>query len=282
MPIEPTMTIELGEDYAFLREPVRRICEKFPGEYWRKLDAKAEYPHEFVDALTEHEVLAALIPEQYGGSGLPLRAASVILETIHSSGCNAAACHAQMYTMGTVLRHGSDEQKNEYLPKIATGELRLQAFAVTEPATGSDTTQLKTRAVRDGDEYVINGQKLWTSECCNPISCCCSRAPLPPTRSPNDRRACRPFSSICERPKATASRSSCRRRRRFSGLRPSPASRPSDSPSSSTMICGAWALWVGAHRSRVTPPETPSRAPPPVDGSLRSSTGSATRAASSS
>ena len=163
MSADSTLTIELGEDYPYLREPVRRICERFPGEYWRKLDADSEYPHEFVDALTEHEYLAALIPEEYGGSGLPLRAASVILETIHSSGCNAAACHAQMYTMGTLLRHGSDKQKSTYLPKIATGELRLQAFGVTEPATGSDTTQLKTRAERDGDEYVVNGQKVWTS-----------------------------------------------------------------------------------------------------------------------
>jgi alkylation response protein AidB-like acyl-CoA dehydrogenase len=157
------LTIELGEDYPFLREPVRRICERFPGEYWRELDAKAEYPHDFVDALTEHEYLAALIPEEYGGSGLPLRAACVILETIHSNGCSASACHAQMYTMGTLLRHGSEEQKRAYLPKIATGQLRLQAFAVTEPATGSDTTQLSTHAARDGDEYVINGQKVWTS-----------------------------------------------------------------------------------------------------------------------
>ena len=146
-----------------LREPVRRICDRFPGEYWQKLDAAKEYPHAFVDALTEHEYLAALIPEEYGGAGLPLRAAAVILETIHASGCNAAACHAQMYTMGTLLRHGSEAQKSAYLPKIASGELRLQAFGVTEPTTGSDTTQLKTRAVRDGDSYVVNGQKIWTS-----------------------------------------------------------------------------------------------------------------------
>jgi acyl-CoA dehydrogenase len=157
------LTLELGNDWPMLREPVRRICERFPGEYWRKLDEGKEYPHAFVDALTEHEYLAALIPEEYGGSGLPLRAASVILETIHASGCNASACHAQMYTMGTLLRHGSESQKREYLPKIATGELRLQAFGVTEPTTGSDTTQLKTRAVRDGDGYVVNGQKIWTS-----------------------------------------------------------------------------------------------------------------------
>ena len=157
------LRIDLGEDYPFLRDPVRRICDKFPGEYWRKLDEAKEYPHDFVDALTEHEYLAALIPEEFGGAGLPLRAASVILETIHRSGCNAAACHAQMYTMGTLLRHGSDEQKQKYLPQIASGKLRLQAFGVSEPASGSDTTQLKTRAVRDGDSYIINGQKLWTS-----------------------------------------------------------------------------------------------------------------------
>ncbi len=156
-------TILVGEDYAFLREPVRRICQQFPGEYWRKLDKEAEYPSEFVKALTEHEYLGALIPEEYGGAGLPLRAGVVILETIHESGCNAAACHAQMYTMGTLLRHGSEEQKREYLPKIASGELRLQAFGVTEPTSGSDTLKLKTTAVRDGDHYVVNGQKIWTS-----------------------------------------------------------------------------------------------------------------------
>ncbi len=157
------LRVSIENDYAFLRDPVRRICEQFPGEYWRRLDAAAEYPTEFVQALTEHEYLGCLIPERYGGAGLPLRAASVVLETIHASGCNAAACHAQMYTMGTVLRHGSDEQKQRYLPGIASGELRLQAFGVSEPATGSDTTQLRTTAVRDGDSYVVNGQKIWTS-----------------------------------------------------------------------------------------------------------------------
>ncbi|HVS65851.1 MAG TPA: acyl-CoA dehydrogenase family protein [Thermoanaerobaculia bacterium] len=146
-----------------LREPVRRICERFPGEYWRRLDEDREYPTEFVQALTDHEVLAALIPEEYGGSGLPLRAACVILETIHASGCNAAACHAQMYTMGTLLRHGSAEQKERWLPEIAAGRLRLQAFGVSEPATGSDTTKLRTMATRRGDRYVVNGQKIWTS-----------------------------------------------------------------------------------------------------------------------
>ena len=159
------MAVELiiDEDYADIRTQVARICEGFPGAYWQELDEKAEYPHSFVDALTQSGYLGALIPEAYGGAGLPLRAASVILETIHANGCSAAACHAQMYTMGTVLRYGSEEQKSRYLPKIATGELRLQAFGVTEPTTGSDTTQLKTRADKDGDEYVVNGQKVWTS-----------------------------------------------------------------------------------------------------------------------
>ena len=159
------MAVELiiDEDYADIRTQVARICEGFPGAYWQELDEKAEYPHSFVDALTQSGYLGALIPDAYGGAGLPLRAASVILETIHANGCSAAACHAQMYTMGTVLRYGSEEQKSRYLPKIATGELRLQAFGVTEPTTGSDTTQLKTRADKDGDEYVVNGQKVWTS-----------------------------------------------------------------------------------------------------------------------
>ena len=158
-----TVNLALGTDYPDLRDAVRRVCEKFPGEYWRELDAGSEYPTEFVGAMTEYGFLAALIPEQYGGSGLPIRAATVILETVHEFGCSAAACHAQMYTMGTVLRHGSEEQKQKYLPEIASGELRLQAFGVTEPDTGSDTTQLKTRAEKQGDHYVINGRKIWTS-----------------------------------------------------------------------------------------------------------------------
>ena len=141
-----------------------RICEQFPNEYWVKLDHEAAYPTEFVKALTEAGYLGALIPEEYGGSGLPISAACAVLETIHDSPCNAAACHAQMYTMGTVLRHGSEAQKQKYLPGIASGELRLQAFGVTEPTTGSDTTQLKTRADKKGnDRYVVNGQKVWTS-----------------------------------------------------------------------------------------------------------------------
>ena len=163
--IDDTVTLALGEDYPELRESVRKICERYPGAYWRKLENEQAYPTEFVDELTKGGFLASLIPEEYGGSGLPLRAAAVILEEINGSGCNAGACHAQMYIMGTVLRHGSDEQKRQYLPKIATGELRLQAFGVTEPTTGSDTTKLKTRALRggNGDHYIVNGQKVWTS-----------------------------------------------------------------------------------------------------------------------
>jgi len=156
-------TIALGEDHAEIRQAIRQICAGFPGQYWRDLEAKEAYPTEFVETLTRAGYLSVLIPEEYGGSGLPLRAASVILEEIHASGCNAGACHAQMYIMGTLLRHGSPEQKTAYLPKIASGELRLQAFGVTEPTSGSDTTSLKTRAVRDGDHYVIDGQKVWTS-----------------------------------------------------------------------------------------------------------------------
>lgn len=157
------ISVPIGEDYPEIREAVRRICTDFPGQYWRDLEAKEAYPTAFVRALTEAGYLSVLIPADYGGAGLPLRAAAVILEEIHAAGCNAGACHAQMYIMGTLLRHGSAEQKNAYLPKIASGALRLQAFGVTEPTTGSDTTSLKTRAVRDGDHYVIDGQKVWTS-----------------------------------------------------------------------------------------------------------------------
>jgi acyl-CoA dehydrogenase len=159
---DPTL-MALGEDYSDIRESVRAICEGFPGSYWRELEDQEAYPEKFVKALTDAGYLAALIPEEYGGSGLPLRAAAVILEEIHASGCSAGACHAQMYIMGTLLRHGSAEQKRQYLPEIAAGRLRLQAFGVTEPTTGSDTTQLKTRAVRDGDHYVVTGQKVWIS-----------------------------------------------------------------------------------------------------------------------
>ena len=152
-----------ADPHAEIREEVRKLCAHFPGEYWRKLDQVREYPTEFVRALTAAGYLAALIPEQYGGAGLPLSAASAILETVHAEGCNGAACHAQMYIMGTILRHGSAAQKEEYLPKIARGEIRLQAFGVTEPTSGTDTTSLRTFARRDGDRYVVNGQKVWTS-----------------------------------------------------------------------------------------------------------------------
>lgn len=154
---------DINPDFSEIRDGVAKVCAAFPGEYWRKCDAGKLYPEEFVSALMKEGYLAAMIPESYGGSGLNLTAASVILEEIHRHGCNAAACHAQMYTMGTVLRHGSDEQKNKYLPKIADGSLRLQAFGVTEPTSGTDTLALKTTATRDGDHYIVKGQKIWTS-----------------------------------------------------------------------------------------------------------------------
>ncbi len=150
------------EDLDAIRDGIRQLCARFPDAYWRELEPEG-YPSEFVAALTADGWLSALIPEQYGGHGLSLTAASVILEEINASGGNAAACHAQMYTMGTLLRHGSDEQKQRYLPKIAAGELRLQAFGVTEPTAGSDTTRIQTRAKRTDDGWVINGQKIWTS-----------------------------------------------------------------------------------------------------------------------
>ncbi|MEN5082399.1 acyl-CoA dehydrogenase family protein [Bosea sp. TWI1241] len=153
----------MSEAHAEIRDAVARLCADFPGEYWRRLDREMAYPAEFVAALTESGFLSALIPEEFGGAGLPLSAAAVIMEEIQRQGCNGAACHAQMYVMGTVLRHGSDEQKRRYLPKIASGELRLQAFGVTEPTSGTDTTALRTTARREGDRYVINGQKIWTS-----------------------------------------------------------------------------------------------------------------------
>jgi hypothetical protein len=152
-----------AEDTAQIRDAVRALCAKFPGEYWRALDRERAYPTEFVTALTQAGFLAALIPEEHGGSGLSMTAAAAIMEEIHASGCNGAACHAQMYTMGTLLRHGSAAQKARWLPKIASGELRLQAFGVTEPTSGSDTLNLRTTAVHEGDHYIINGQKIWTS-----------------------------------------------------------------------------------------------------------------------
>jgi len=151
------------EDLAEIRRAVRALCEQFPGEYWRAKDRERAYPGEFVDALTRAGFLAALIPEEFGGSGLKLDAAAVIMEEIQTSGCNGASAHAQMYIMNTLLRYGSADQKARYLPGIASGELRLQAFGVSEPTSGTDTLSLKTRAVRDGGHYVVNGQKIWTS-----------------------------------------------------------------------------------------------------------------------
>ena len=153
----------IAETFPEIREGVRKVCERFPGSYWRDKDRDMAYPSEFVQALTDAGYLAALIPEEFGGAGLPLPAASAIMEEIQRTGCNGAACHAQMYIMGALLRHGSDEQRQTYLPRIASGELRLQAFGVTEPTSGTDTGALRTTAVRDGDDYVVNGQKIWTS-----------------------------------------------------------------------------------------------------------------------
>ncbi len=155
MPLEP--------DHVEIRDSVARLCAGFPGEYWRACDRDRAYPAEFVEALTRSGFLAALIPEEYGGSGLPLSAAAAILEEIHRSGGNAAACHAQMYTMGTLLRHGSADQKQRFLPAIAAGDLRLQAFGVTEPDSGTDTASITTTARREGDNYIVNGRKIWTS-----------------------------------------------------------------------------------------------------------------------
>ncbi|NOG73071.1 acyl-CoA dehydrogenase family protein [Roseicella sp. DB1501] len=152
-----------ADPHAEIREEVAKLCARFPGEYWRNVDRERAYPTEFVQALTEAGYLGALIPEEYGGAGLPLSAAAAILEEIHRSGGNAGACHAQMYIMGTILKHGSPDQKKRYLPKIASGELRLQAFGVTEPTSGTDTTALRTVAKREGDRYIVNGQKIWTS-----------------------------------------------------------------------------------------------------------------------
>src|SRR5437870_2042462 len=158
-----SIELALTEEQRALRAGVLEICKRYPGEYWRELDARREYPEKFVTELTEAGYLAALIPPEYGGAGLGIREGGLILETINYSGGNAGACHAQMYIMGTVLRHGSEAQKREYLPKIATGALRLQAFGVTEPNSGSDTAKLQTTAVRKGDRYVVNGQKIFIS-----------------------------------------------------------------------------------------------------------------------
>ena len=155
------MTTTEPDDHADIRDAVARLCAQFPGEYWRKLDREMAYPSAFVDALTEAGYLSVLIPEEYGGAGLKLSAAAAILEEIQRAGCNGGGCHAQMYTMGTLLRHGNDEQKSKWLPKIASGKLRLQAFGVTEPSSGTDTSSLKTFAKRAGnDGYIVNGQNL--------------------------------------------------------------------------------------------------------------------------
>jgi len=150
-------------DYSDLREAVARLCANYPGEYWRKLDREMAYPTQFVDELTKAGWLSVLIPEEYGGAGLPLSAAAAVLEEMQAAGCNGGACHAQMYTMGTLLRHGSEEQKSKYLPDVASGNLRLQAFGVTEPTSGTDTGALRTTAKLEGDHFIINGQKIWTS-----------------------------------------------------------------------------------------------------------------------
>ena len=155
--------VDAASDHADIRDAVRALCSGFGDDYWGELDRRAAYPGDFVDALTEAGFLAALIPEAYGGSGLPMAAAAAIMEEIQLSGCNGAACHAQMYIMGVLLRHGSDEQKSRYLPKITTGELRLQAFGVTEPESGTDTASIRTTARLEGDRYVVQGQKIWTS-----------------------------------------------------------------------------------------------------------------------
>lgn len=154
----------MTDEYQEIREQIQKLCAQYPGEYWRELDTKREYPTEFVKALTEAGYLSVLIPEEFGGSGLGITAAAVIMEEIQKAGCNGGACHAQMYTMGTILRHGTDEQKQKYLPGIAAGDLRMQAFGVTEPTSGTDTLSLRTTAVKnDAGDYVINGQKIWTS-----------------------------------------------------------------------------------------------------------------------
>ncbi len=155
--------IEESFELKEIRSAVAKLCLAFPGEYWRKLDREMAYPAEFVKTLSDQGFLSALIPEDYGGAGLPLSAAAAILEEIQRAGCNGSACHAQMYTMGTLLRHGSEEQKRTWLPEIAAGALRLQAFGVTEPVSGTDTTSIKTTGKRDGDAYIVNGQKIWTS-----------------------------------------------------------------------------------------------------------------------
>ena len=178
----------MSETFPEIREAVRRLCARFPGAYWRDLDRERAYPTEFVQALTEAGFLSVLIPEEYGGSGLGLKAAVAILEEVHRSGCNGAACHAQMYTMGTVLRHGTPAQKEAYLPKIATGELRLQAFGVTEPDAGTDTTRISTFAKKVGGKYVVSGRKIWISraEHSDLMVLLCRTTPRDQAKKPSD------------------------------------------------------------------------------------------------
>ena len=180
--------LAMTQSHPEIREAVRKLCEGFPGEYWRALDRERAYPTAFVQALTQAGFLSVLIPEEYGGSGLGLGAATAVLEEIHRSGCNGGACHAQMYTMGTILRHGSAEQKARYLPKIASGELRLQAFGVTEPTAGTDTTRISTFARREGDKYVVNGQKIWISraEHSDLMVLLCRTTPREEAKKPSD------------------------------------------------------------------------------------------------
>ncbi len=179
--------LELTRDQRTLRDAVRELCASFPDVYWRELDVERTYPDAFIKAFTEAGYLAALIPEKYDGAGLGIAEASIILEEINRSGGNAAACHAQMYIMGTVLRHGNDEQKQRFLPPIARGELRLQAFAVTEPTAGSDTTKIATTAVRRGDVYVVNGQKVWTSRVQHSDLMLLLARTAPPAADPKDK-----------------------------------------------------------------------------------------------
>jgi len=180
--------LAMSQSHPEIREAVRKLCAGFPGEYWRKLDRERAYPTGFVKALTQAGFLSVLIPEEYGGSGLGLAAATAVLEEIHRSGANAAAAHAQMYTMGALLRHGSPEQKQRYLPKIASGELRLQAFGVTEPTAGTDTTRISTFAKREGDKYVVNGQKIWISraEHSDLMVLLCRTTPREEAKKPSD------------------------------------------------------------------------------------------------
>ena len=178
----------MSQSHPEIREAVRKLCEGFPGEYWRALDRERQYPTQFVQALTQAGYLSVLIPEEYGGSGLGLGAATAVLEEVHRSGCNGGAAHAQMYTMGTILRHGSPEQKERYLPRVASGELRLQAFGVTEPTAGTDTTRISTFARRDGDKYVVNGQKIWISraEHSDLMVLLCRTTPREQAKKPSD------------------------------------------------------------------------------------------------